>query len=154
MPQLEKGGKFVFGISVIGHGGKVKIPPAAFNEYGLSDAESAILMNGSRTSGGFVLTTKRLIGSSLLADIIYRAPGLVDYSLPEGETISYKNRQFGRTSISDAGFIVLSPKALSAYHLNIGDLLVAVRGSNTGITFIVKGPIWELAMHHPEVERF
>ena len=37
MPQLNNGGKFVFGLSVIHENRSVQIPPQAINEYRLSN---------------------------------------------------------------------------------------------------------------------
>ena len=34
MPQLVKGGKWVFGWIVVGRLKKIRIPPEAYNEYG------------------------------------------------------------------------------------------------------------------------
>ena len=35
MPQLVKGGKYIFGWSKVGKEGKIKIPPEAYEEYNL-----------------------------------------------------------------------------------------------------------------------
>jgi hypothetical protein len=154
MPQLEKGGKYVFGISVISREQKVIVPPEALQEYQFRDSDRVILTNGSRTSGGFVMTVKRNIGTSPLSDIFTGAPGLLDFSLAEGATVANRGRSLCWTILHRGGYIRLSSQALIAYHLKTGDQLVVVRGSNFGITLIIKGPIWELAMQHPEVKKF
>ena len=43
MPQLNKGGKFVFGLSVIHENRSVQIPPQAINEYRLSNENKIII---------------------------------------------------------------------------------------------------------------
>lgn len=154
MPQLEKRGKFVFGISVIGQDGAVIISPASLKEYHFYDGDKMILMSGSRTSGGFVVTEKRLIECSNLAPLFYGVPGLMDFILPEAQTVESKNRFFCWTTMKDNGRIRLPAKTLAVYRLHPGHQLVAVRGSNLGITCIARARIWELAMQHPEVERF
>lgn len=56
MPQLVKGGKYVFGWSKVNDEGKIVIPSKAFIEYHFKAGEKIILLSGSRTSGGFGLT--------------------------------------------------------------------------------------------------
>jgi hypothetical protein len=56
MPQLAKGGKYVFGWSKVGDQGEIVIPLEALEEYNLTTDKNVILMSGSKTSGGFGLT--------------------------------------------------------------------------------------------------
>lgn len=53
MPQLAKGGKWVFGWSVVSARREIRIPPEAYAEYGYRDGEEIVFLAGSRTSGGF-----------------------------------------------------------------------------------------------------
>ena len=57
MPQLVKGGKHVFGWSVVGGEGRIVIPPEAGREYGIREDHTCLLIPGSKTSGGFGLGT-------------------------------------------------------------------------------------------------
>jgi hypothetical protein len=154
VPQVTKGGKYVFGISVIRPDGAVIIPPEAMQEYKYSDVDIVLLMSGSRTSGGFVLTVKRLIEKSEIYPIFYKAPGLVEFSLPEMEIVKNAGRSFCWTVIQPGGHIVLATRALSAYGIKPGDRLTAVRGSNYGITFLAKGPLWQRIVKHTELVTF
>ena len=43
MPQLNKGGKFVFGISVIGNHNVIQIPEQALLEYGVEKEGKVII---------------------------------------------------------------------------------------------------------------
>ena len=61
MPQLVKGGKWVFGWVIVGLQGELTIPPEAWDEYGLQPGEEAVFLPGSRSSGGFGLSTPRLL---------------------------------------------------------------------------------------------
>jgi len=53
MPQLVKGGKWVFGWAVVGPGGGIRIPPQAYAEYGFQPGERVLFLHGSQRSGGF-----------------------------------------------------------------------------------------------------
>lgn len=61
MPQLAKGGKYVFGWSVIGDDGRVTLPDETLREYGLTPGENVLLMSGSVASGGFRVTCVALL---------------------------------------------------------------------------------------------
>jgi bifunctional DNA-binding transcriptional regulator/antitoxin component of YhaV-PrlF toxin-antitoxin module len=154
MPQLAKGGKWVFGVSVVGRDGSILLPPEAMKEYGYKDGEKVILMNGSRTSGGFVVTVKATIEGSKIASIFKTAPGLMNFSIAEGEITCNRRRLFCWTLIKPGGYIVLPEKSLAAYGIKLGGNLVVGRGSNFGIAFLAKGPVWEFAVKHPAVEVF
>lgn len=67
MPQLNKGGKFVFGLSVIHENRSVQIPPQAINEYRLSNENKIIIFTGSKITGGFCVTSYPLLSSSKLS---------------------------------------------------------------------------------------
>ncbi len=53
MPQLEKGGKWVFGWVMVWEQGEILIPPEACVEYGFEPGEALVLTRGSQPSGGF-----------------------------------------------------------------------------------------------------
>ena len=53
MPQLVKGGKWVFGWVVVQAGKKIAIPPEAYREYGFQAGGEIVFTRGSRRSGGF-----------------------------------------------------------------------------------------------------
>lgn len=57
MPQLNKGGKFVFGLSVIRPDLTIHIPPQALLEYGATRDGKIIIFTGSKITGGFCITT-------------------------------------------------------------------------------------------------
>jgi bifunctional DNA-binding transcriptional regulator/antitoxin component of YhaV-PrlF toxin-antitoxin module len=153
MPQLVKGGKFVYGLSRIGPEGAIAIPPLAMEEYGYREGDKVILMSGSRTSGGFGLTQKRLLEKSELKTLA-ELPGLTSFSLPEAETIESQGRRFGWTLIRAGGLIKLPLKTLADYGLKPGDRLAVGRGSYLAIAFIARGPILEAALKYPGLDVF
>lgn len=62
MPQLARGGKWVYGWVIVGSPGDLMIPPEVWDESGFQPGEEAVFLPGSRTSGGFGLSTPRLLG--------------------------------------------------------------------------------------------
>lgn len=56
MPQMNKGGKFVFGESVIRPDGWVRLPPQAAEEYRIASEGKVYLFTGSKMTGGSCLS--------------------------------------------------------------------------------------------------
>jgi hypothetical protein len=129
MPQLVKGGKWVFGWIIVSPGGEVQIPPNAFAEYGFQPGERVLILRGSRRSGGFG---------------IGRPARLAQTNLPLQPLF------FGQATIRSTGQVALPPEA----GLQPGDRLLAVRGSGFALSFLQRGPIFDEALKHPEVATF
>lgn len=146
MPQLAKGGKWVFGWSAVSGNGTIIIPPEAFNEYGFHDGEDVILMSGSKTSGGFAITTLSHLSKSKLPVPVQEISG--------AGTIRRGNRLFYHTKIDTGGTLKIPPSVLDGYGIKAEDRLLVVRGSGLGTGFIVRGPIVQEALNHPEPETF
>jgi hypothetical protein len=131
MPRLVKGAKWTFGWVVVGPGGEIAIPPEAWQEYGFRAGEEAVFSPGSRTSGGFSISTaarkeesKRKTGGAGL-------------------------RELGRSRFG-ASKVILPQET----GVKVGDRLLTVRGSCYGLGFIARGPIHKEACRHPELEVF
>jgi bifunctional DNA-binding transcriptional regulator/antitoxin component of YhaV-PrlF toxin-antitoxin module len=152
LPQLVKGGKFIYGLSRVGPDGSIAIPPQAMQEYGFRPGDDIIIMSGSRRSGGFGLTRQDIIEKSSLAHIIDTLPYLFDHLVAEFEIVNDKARLYCWTTIQNDGRIVVPSNTLSRYGINTGELLAAGRGSRLSIAFIAKGPIMEECLRHPELE--
>jgi hypothetical protein len=129
MPQLAKGGKWVYGWVVVGPKGQLAIPPQAWREYGFQGAEEAVFVHGSRRSGGLGLSTPRLLaqGAELL-----------------------ETRVLARGQIGSDGQVVVPPSV----GVHPGDRLLAVRGSGRALGFLARGAIYDEALNHPELETF
>ena len=80
MPQMNKGGKFIFGKSLIRTDGTLRIPPQAMEEYHIADEGKVYLFTGSKITGGFCVTRKGLLHPSKLGHILDDTPPLLDYS--------------------------------------------------------------------------
>ena len=126
MPQLVRGGKWVFGWVIVGQQGELAISLEAWDEYGFQAGEEAVFLPGSRSSGGFGLSTPRL---------------LAQMSEP------MQPRILARGRIGEGGLVVVPP----VVGVRSGDRLLAVRGSGRALGFVAKGPIFGEALKHPEV---
>jgi hypothetical protein len=136
MPRLVKGAKWVYGWAVVGPKLDLVIPPEAWREYGFEAGQPAIFLPASRRSGGFAVSalerieqaTERLEGGAL------------------GE--------LGRGQFAEGGRLMVPQEVAARTGTKIGDRLLAARGSRYGLGFIARGPIYERALNHPELETF
>jgi len=126
MPQLVKGGKWVFGWVIVGSGGEITIPPEAYREYGFRAGDEVVFLKGSRHSGGFGI-------------------GRADH-IP----ILLRKRTLGQGKVDGSGRVIAPPDV----GVQPGDRLLAVRGSGYALGLLARGPIYEEAMQHPELETF
>jgi bifunctional DNA-binding transcriptional regulator/antitoxin component of YhaV-PrlF toxin-antitoxin module len=154
MPQLEKGGKYVFGWSQIGENRGIIIPREAADEYGYNPGMDIILISGSKSSGGFIIAIKSLLKQSVMGSILTDKPELDDERAQEGEIFGVRERKYCRARIGENNCIILNPQVLEAFGVAIGDRLLAIRGSYIGLTMILKGLIVECARKHSELESF
>jgi len=124
MPQLEKGGKWVFGWVVVRPGIKITVPPEAYREYGFQVGEEILFTRGSQRSSGFGI-------------------GRADKVLA-----LLKKRVLARGRMGRKGQVALPPEV----SVRVGDRLLAVLGSGLALGFLAQGPIYEAALKHPELE--
>jgi len=131
MSRLAKGAKWAFGWTVVGPEKEIIIPPEAWDEYGFQMGGEAVFTLGSRTSGGFGVSTSALV-------------------VEAGERMGGAGlRELGQSRFGD-GRVTLPPEV----NAKPGDRLLTVRGSCYGLGFIAHGPIYEEALKHPELEVF
>ena len=123
MPQLVKGGKWVYGWVLVGPAREIVIPPEAWQEFNFRAGDEAIFLAGSRTSGGFAITL-----ASRLAKMQDRTGGGSLHELARGRF--------------DSGWLTAPPQTGA----RPGDRLLAVRGSSLGLGFVGRGPIYEEAV--------
>jgi hypothetical protein len=131
MPRLVKGAKWTYGWVVVGPGGEITIPPQAWQEFGFRAGDPAIFTPGSSKSGGFGIST-----SALSAEAERRMGGAGPKELGRGE--------FGEGKLRLPAELGVSP----------GDRLLAVRGSCYALGFVARGPIYDEARRHPQLECF
>ncbi|AGT43376.1 hypothetical protein [Treponema pedis] len=148
MPQITKGGKYIFGWSKIRENGVIIFPTPAVQEYKLEQETFVYIVSGSRQTGGFCVMPEPLLLHSPLKHILQENPQLADRSLEEGTLISYKGRKYGRLALKDNG-IRLSAALLHALELTAGDALLCIRSSNIAFTMGVKGSLIDKARAYP-----
>jgi bifunctional DNA-binding transcriptional regulator/antitoxin component of YhaV-PrlF toxin-antitoxin module len=129
MPQITKGGKWVFGWVVVGQNRQIVIPPEAYAEYGFRPGEAVILLRGSRRSGGFSVCRRAKLETSQ-THLLQRA--------------------FGQGEIGEGGRI----EAPLESGVRPGDRLLAVRGSGFAVIFISRGPIIQRALTYDEIKTY
>ncbi len=143
MPQISRGGKYIFGLSLIRADGSVMLPEGAVNEYGIASEGRVYLFTGSKSTGGFCVTRRGLLEPSKLCNILTDNPKLKDYALGNGEFVRYKGRSYCWTKIEGNGRIILTQSMLECLSLNTGMKLFAVRSSNIAFTMGAKGLLYE-----------
>jgi len=154
MPQLVKGGKHVYGWSRVSNLGKTAIPYDALVEYGLLECSEVLLVPGGKRSGGFGVTSAKLLENSIFSSIIAEKPQLKKLQTVEGVVVEIRGRNYCWVKLSKDGSIVVPEETLKKYGVNLGDSLLSVRGSNVAIGFLVKGPIIEEAKKHSDVNAY
>lgn len=148
MPQMNKGGKFIFGKSVVHHDGTIQIPTQAIEEYGITDEGKVYLFTGAKATGGFCVTRKGLLQSSKLGHILTETPMLLNYTSAPGEFIKYKGRSYCWMEISEEGKIILSRDMMNFLNIAPSMELLSIRSSDIAFTMGAKGPLLEKARNY------
>ena len=145
MPQMNKGGKFIFGESMIRPDGRVQLPPQAVDEYCIASEGKVYLFTGSKITGGFCVTRQGLLLPSKLGHILTETPSLLYYEVSAGTFLPYKGRSYCWTAISAAGEITLTEEMMAFLHLEPEMRLLSIRSSDIAFTMGAKGPLLEKA---------
>ena len=132
MPQMNKGGKFIFGKSLIRTDGTLRIPPQAMEEYHIADEGKVYLFTGSKITGGFCVTRKGLLHPSKLGHILDDTPPLL----------------YCWVEISQEGQILLTKKMMDFLKVRPGMELLSIRSSDIAFTMGAKGPLLEKAENY------
>ena len=148
MPQMNKGGKFIFGKSLIRDELTIHLPTQALTEYNATSEKKVYLFTGSKVTGGFCVTRKGLLEPSKLGHILTDNPALLNYQTAEGEFIPYKGRSYCWVNISENGVIQLSQQIMDFLNLKIGMELLSIRSSDIAFTMGADGPLLERAENY------
>ena len=154
MPQLVKGGKYVFGWTVLNEDFKIRIPDEAYDEYELNKTEKLIIISGSKTSGGISITSPHRIINSGISNILRSLEYSKDsdeFFIKDLKIVKSNGRSFCWTYLSKNKQIILSKDILIHYNLEVGRKMLAVRGSGIGPGLITRGLIYDEALKHPDL---
>lgn len=147
MPQLAKGGKYVYGWILINEDFSINLPDQIITEYNIQDRNTLYLMTGSKSTGGFCVLTKELLENSKINSILNDNKGLAKCSIREQEYITYKGRKYCWTQLKN-NKIYLTKNTLRACNLKVGNKLLSIRSSDIAFTLGGKGPLVEYAHHY------
>ena len=150
MPQMNRGGKFIFGRSMIRSGGEVRFPEQAVREYDITSEGKVYLFTGSKSTGGFCVTRKGLLGPSKLGHILNEIPELRKYTSRPGNFIRYKGRSYTWTETSEDGKIMLSDDMMAFLKLESGMELLSIRSSDIAFTMGAYGRLVEESKKHED----
>ena len=137
MPQMSKGGKYIFGWSEIREDGALIFLVPAVGEYKLHQEQYIYIVSGSKQTGGFCVMSEPLLSRSKLNHILKENSRLADRTLKEGELISYKGRKYGWLTLQDNG-VRLSESLMQMLDIKTEDKLLAIRSSNIAFTMGAK----------------
>lgn len=150
MPQMNKGGKFIFGKSLIREEGVLQFPEQAIREYDITVEGRVYLFTGSKSTGGFCVTRKGLLETSKLGHILAETPLLKDYTAKQGIFIKYKGRSYAWVDITDEGKIVLTNEMMSFLRIESGMKLLSIRSSDIAFTMGAYGRLVEESKKHED----
>ena len=148
MPQISKGGKFIFGWSVIREDYSIQIPSQAIQEYDICSERKVYLMSGSKTTGGFNLSKRTLLEKSIFENVFKEYPDFQSYKTEEGTIFHYKARAYSWLNITERGKIYLNEEILHDLSLKINDKLLVIRSSDIAFTLGLKGTVIEAANNY------
>lgn len=144
MPQMNKGGKYIFGWSVIRENGEITFLVTAVEEYKLQGENFVYIVSGSKQTGGFCVMPEPLLSRSKLQHILKENQTLADRNLQEGELISYKGRKYGWLTLKN-GVVRLSDSLMQTLDIKAGDKLLVIRSSDIAFTLGVRGTLIQKA---------
>ena len=145
---MTKGGKFIFGLSIIKENGIVQFPKQAIEEYNITVDKKIYLFTGSKSTGGFCVTRKGLFEHSKIGNILTETPQLLNYTSKYGEFIKYKGRSYCWVDITDKGQIKLTDDMMKFLKIKPGMQLLSIRSSDIAFTMGAKGPLLEKSKNY------
>ena len=158
MPQLVKGGKYVFGWTTINNDLRIRVPDEAFDEYKLYKTNKLIIISGSKPSGGFSINSPDSIFHSEFSNSILSALGYIremdKFNSNKLKVVKLGERLITWTDLDIDRYFVLSDTFLDKMDLNTGQRLLVIRGSGLGPALITQGIIFNEALKHEDIIEF
>lgn len=145
MAVVAKGGKYFYAWSKILPDGSFYLPEQALQEYNIRPDSKVILMTGRNTTKGFSVVCKDLIPNSPLATIFANVPELQNFEIPEGHTITFRDRIFCWTYLNSDRYITLPSRTWNQFGLEVGNKLLCLRATHLAFNNLSEGPYIEQA---------
>jgi hypothetical protein len=130
VPQIRKGGTFIFCWSTIKSDFSIQFPIEVINEYDICSEDKVFLITGSKTTGGFAVSKKAFMEKSIFNNIFIVYNDLGNYKTREGDFLKYKDRKYTWIPINNEGKIFLNQDILSSLSLKINGILLSIKSSN------------------------
>jgi bifunctional DNA-binding transcriptional regulator/antitoxin component of YhaV-PrlF toxin-antitoxin module len=151
MPQLVKGGKYIFGWSHVSDTGSICIPEEAREEYNFRSFDKIFIMSGSKTSKGFSITKKDLIKNCVIYNKLSNYRELINFQeLPNGY-LKDKDKIYTWSEVDADGYFKVSEEVLKQYDVKLKENVLVGRGSGFALAFIKTGSIIKEAIKHSEL---
>lgn len=158
MPQLVKGGKYVYGWTSIQNDGHIRIPDEAYDDYHFKENGKIILISGSRISGGFSTNPIEAIEASEMGPKIFDSIGFIKesrlFTSRRGSVFRSGTRSICWTACDENRSFSLPEEFMDLLDLKIGSKLLVGRGSGVGPFFIERGPIYNEALKHKSLAEY
>lgn len=158
MPQLIKGGKYVYGWTFIQNDGHIRIPDEAYDDYHFKENGKIILISGSRSSGGFSVNPIEAIEASKMGPKIFDSIGFIkesrSFTSRRGSVFRSGTRSICWTACDASRSFLLSEEFIDLLELKTGCKLLVGRGSGVGPVFIVRGSIYNEALKHKSLAEY
>ncbi len=158
MPQLVKGGKYVFGWTILHSDLKIRIPDETYHEYHLDQSDKIIIISGSKTSSGFGIIAPGSLIKSKMGFGITNLSGYIkesdSFSTEKLKILKSGERIITWTCVDKEKYFALSDKLIDLLNIRINDKLLVARGSGVGPTFIARGRIYNEALKHKNIPEF
>ncbi|MEK5476357.1 hypothetical protein NYE70_05340 [Paenibacillus sp. FSL R5-0407] len=145
MAVTAKNGKYFYAWSKILPDGSFYLPDQALQEYHIQTNSNVILMSGRNTAKGFSVVCKELIDNSPLAKVFASLPQLQSFSIPAGETLTFKERVFCWTYLASDHYIRLPLQTWEEFGVRPGEQLLSLRATHLAFNNLADGPYIELA---------
>lgn len=146
-----RGGKYFYAWSKILSDGSFYLPERALQEYNIKPDSKVILMTGRNTNKGFSVVCKELIANSPLATVFSSMPNLLNFSIPEGQTITFKERIFCWAYLNKDRYITLPTATWHHFGVNTGDKLLCLRATHLAFNNLSEGPYIEQAKQFKDI---
>ncbi|MGZ7441552.1 hypothetical protein [Paenibacillus oralis] len=154
MAVTAKSGKYFYAWSKVLADGSFYLPDQALQEYGIHPDSNIILMTGRNTVRGFSVVCKEMIANSPLAAVFASIPQLRQFAVPEGETITFKERTFCWVHLNCNRYFTLPPGTWEQFGLKPGDRLLSLRATHLAFNNLLEGPFIEQAKQIPDLTAY